>query len=250
MSFIKHLLSKNKELSSYIKETFGFYPNNINLFKLALKHRSAGNGKFKDMRINNERLEYLGDAVLGAVVAEYLFKTYPTKPEGFLTEMRSRIVSRKSLNRLSQKLEFEKLIDRSDTAHKMANSLGGNALEAMVGAIFIDQGYKKTYKALIDNIVKKHIDVKDLEHTETNFKSRILEWSQKNKKSLKFNLLDENGKCPDKVYEVELTINDKQYATATDRSIKGAEQKAAQATIKQLEKEGIFDSIVKPKDKE
>ena len=241
MSFFTHLLSKNKKLSSYIKQTFGFYPNNINLFKLALRHRSAGNGKFKDMRLNNERLEYLGDAVLNTIVAEYLFKTYPSKPEGFLTEMRSRIVSRKSLNKLSQKLGFEKLIDRSDTAHKMANSLGGNALEAITGAIFIDQGYKKTYKALIDNIIKKHINVKDLEHTETNFKSRILEWSQKNRKELKFNLLGEEGKCPDKFYEVELTINDKQYATATDRSIKSAEQKAAQITIQQLEKEGLFD---------
>ncbi len=245
MSFFTHLFSSNKNLSSYVKKTFGFYPNNINLFKLALRHRSAGNGKFKDMRLNNERLEYLGDAVLNTIVAEYLFKIYPTKPEGFLTEMRSRIVSRKSLNRLSQILEFENLIDRSDTAHKMANSLGGNALEAVAGAIFIDQGYKKTYTALIENVVKKHIDVKNLENTETNFKSRILEWSQKNKKTLKFNLIGEHGKCPDKTYDVELTINGKHYANATDRSIKGAEQKAAQITIQQLESEGIFDSVKK-----
>lgn len=250
MSFFTHLFSKNKELSEYIKKTFGFYPNNVNLFKLALKHRSAGNGKFKDMRLNNERLEYLGDAVLNTIVAEYLFKTYPTKPEGFLTEMRSRIVSRKSLNRLSQELGFEKMIDRADTEHKMSSTLGGNALEALTGAIFIDQGYKKAYDSLTIHIIKKHISLQQLEHTEINFKSKLLEWSQKNKKKISFNLLGEHGKCPNKIYEVEVTINDRHYATASDRSIKGAEQKAAQITIQQLQKEGIYDSVERPKNKQ
>jgi len=251
MSFFTHLFlsSKNKKLSEYIKKAFGFYPNNINLFKLAFRHRSSGNGKFKEMRLNNERLEYLGDAVLNTIVAEYLFKTYPTKPEGFLTEMRSRIVSRKSLNRLSQELNFEKMIDRADTEHKMSNTVGGNALEAITGAIFIDQGYKKAYDSVVKHIIKKHINLQQLEHTEINFKSKILEWSQKNKKKISFNLLGEHGKCPNKIYEVEVTINDKQYATASDRSIKGAEQKASQATIQKLQTEGIFDLADKPKDK-
>lgn len=252
MSFLTHLFlpSNNKKLSEYVKKTFGFYPNNINLFKLALRHRSSGNGKFKEMRLNNERLEYLGDAVLNTIVAEYLFKTYPTKSEGFLTEMRSRIVSRKSLNRLSQELDFEKIIDRADTEHKMSTTVGGNALEAITGAIFIDQGYSTAYDSLVKHIIKKHINLQQLEHTEINFKSKILEWSQKNKKKISFNLIGEKGKCPNKIYEVEIIVNNKQYATASDRSIKGAEQKAAQATIIQLQKEGILDSTEKFGDKQ
>ena len=250
MSFLTHLLSKDKKLSSYIKQTFGFYPNNITIFKLALRHKSAGNGKFKEIRLNNERLEYLGDAVLNTIVAEYLFKTYPTKPEGFLTEMRSRIVSRKSLNRLSQKLDFEDMIDRSDTAHKMGNSLGGNAFEAIVGAIFIDQGYPKTRDALIHNIIKKHINLNELEHTEINFKSKILEWAQKTKKRVHFELISEHGKCPDKIYEVEIAINEKKYAIATDRSIKGAEQKAAKLAIEKLKLDGLYIQNEQEKGKE
>lgn len=249
MSFLTHLLSKNKELSNYVKTTFGFYPNNITIFKLALRHKSAGNGRFKEMRLNNERLEYLGDSVLNTVVAEHLFKTYPTKPEGFLTEMRSRIVSRKSLNRLSQELNFESMIDRSDTSHKMSNSLGGNAFEAIVGAIFIDQGYSKTRDVLIRNIIKKHINLKELEHTEINFKSKILEWAQKHKKKIDFNLIGEKGKCPDKIYEVEIAVNGNRYSTAEDRSIKGAEQKAAQLAIDKLVSEGLYNTDSKTKDK-
>lgn len=243
MGFFTHLLSKDKELSSYIKTNFGFYPNNIAIFKLALKHKSASNGKFKEMKLNNERLEYLGDAVLNTVAAEYLFKTYPTKSEGFLTEMRSRIVSRKSLNKLSQKLGFESIIDRSDTAHKMSNTLGGNAFEAIVGAIFIDQGYNKTRKSLTQHIFKKHINLKELEHTEINFKSKILEWAQKHKKKVDFNLIAEKGKCPNKVYEVEVAINGNRYATAEDRSIKGAEQQASKLTIDKLKAQETYEAV-------
>ncbi len=245
MSFLTHLFSNDKKLSNYIKKTFGFYPTNTAIYKLAFRHKSVDSGKQRNIRLNNERLEYLGDSVLNTIVAEFLFKTYPTKTEGFLTEMRSRIVSRKSLNKISQELEFEHLIDRSDTSHKMATSLGGNAFEALVGAIFIDKGYKKTYESLVQRIIKKHINLDQLEHTEINFKSKILEWSQKNKKSLCFNLLSERGKCPNKIYEVEVTINGKRYSTASDHSIKGAEQKVSDLAIKILEKEGRYNTSEK-----
>ena len=132
-----------RELAKYINNVFGFYPRNIALYQLAFTHKSLSQ-KMNGITVSNERLEYLGDAVLSAIVGEYLFKKYPTKQEGFLTEMRSRIVSRASLNKLSMKFGFEKMVVyvHSNDKHSKFRSLGGNAFEAFTGAIFLDRGYK------------------------------------------------------------------------------------------------------------
>lgn len=227
-----------KELAKYINNVFGFYPHNIALYQLAFTHKSLSQ-KMNGITVSNERLEYLGDAVLSAVVGEYLFKKYPTKQEGFLTEMRSRIVSRASLNKLSMKFGFENMVAyvHSHDKHSKFRSLGGNAFEAFTGAIFLDRGYRFTYKIIVDRIIKMHLDIDDIEKNEVNFKSRILEWSQKTKHNLEFKIVGTKGSNFDKLYITKLFIDGKEYSEACDYSIKGAEQLAAEKAWHILEEE-------------
>ncbi|MBO4575220.1 MAG: ribonuclease III [Bacteroidales bacterium] len=218
-----------RELAKYINNVFGFYPRNIALYQLAFTHKSLSQ-KMNGITVSNERLEYLGDAVLSAIVGEYLFKKYPTKQEGFLTEMRSRIVSRASLNKLSMKFGFEKMVVyvHSNDKHSKFRSLGGNAFEAFTGAIFLDRGYKFTYNIVVERIIKLHLDIDDIEKNDINFKSKILEWSQKNKHNIEFRIVGTKGSNFDKLYVVKVLIDDEEYAEACDYSIKGAEQLAAE----------------------
>ena len=218
-----------RELAKDVYNLFGFYPHNIFLYQLAFTHKSMSQ-KINGITVSNERLEYLGDAILSSIVAEYLFKKYPTKQEGFLTEMRSRIVSRSSLNKLSMKFGFEDLVSyaKPHDKHSKFRSLGGNAFEAFTGAMFLDRGYKFTYNIIVNHIIKIHLDIDDIEKNDINFKSRILEWSQKNKHRLEFKIDHTKGESFDKLYYVKLFIDEKEYAEACDYSIKGAEQLAAE----------------------
>ena len=227
---------QDKALYEYIHNIFGFYPKNIALYHVAFTHKSMSDEKVGNYHVSNERMEYLGDAVLGTAVADYLFRTYPTQPEGFLTEMRSRIVSRVSLNKLSQKLGFEEYIRHAPDSGSGQGfkSIGGNAFEALMGAIYLDRGYDFAKHIIIDRIIKIHIDLDELQQTNVNFKSKLLEWSQKNKKKLEFKLLEEVGTGNKKMYHVQIVIDEKSYADALDRSIRGAEQLAAEKTSKLL----------------
>lgn len=240
--YLAHCFSKNKSLSEFIHNDFGFYPYNITLYELAFTHKSASENSVGHFKLNNERLEYLGDAVLSAAVADYLFRMFPTKAEGFLTEMRSKIVSRSSLNKLSQKLGFERMIHYSHDNHSNFKSMTGNAFEAFVGALYLDRGYDFTKHILIDHIIKVHIDLEQLELTDVNFKSKLLEWSQKGKHHLVFKLLNERGNKQDRLYQVVVVIDDQEYAKGTDYSIKGAEQLAAEKTWNML----VEQNIIKP----
>ena len=233
-SLFAHLSPEDKRLSDYIHNIFGFYPKNIALYHVAFTHKSMSDETVGNYHVSNERMEYLGDAVLSLAVADYLFRTYPTQPEGFLTEMRSRIVSRVSLNKLSQKLGFEEYIKHAPDMGNNARSMGGNAFEALMGAIYLDRGYDFAKGIIINRIVKVHIDLDELQHTDVNFKSKLLEWTQKRKKNLVFKLLEEIGEGHKKQYHVQVIINDKPYADAVDRSIRGAEQLAAEKTWHQL----------------
>ena len=232
--YLAHCFSKDKALSDFIHNDFGFYPRNISLYQLAFTHKSAADNSVGTFKLSNERLEYLGDAVLSTVVADYLFRLFPTKPEGFLTEMRSKIVSRASLNKLSQKLGFEQVIHYSHDNHSSYKSMGGNAFEAFVGALYLDRGYDFAKHILLDRIINVHIDLEQLQETETNFKSKILEWTQKRRKKLDFRLLEQSKKDNRNLYHVQIFIDDKGYAEAFDYSIKGAEQRAAEKTWQQL----------------
>ena len=229
---------QDKALFDYLHNIFGFYPKNLALYRVAFTHKSIMTECVGNYHISNERMEYLGDAVLSLAVADYLFHTYPTQAEGFLTEMRSRIVSRASLNKLSEKLGFADFIRHAPDTSSNARSIGGNAFEALMGAIYLDRGFDFAKRVVIDRIIRVHIDIEQLEQTESNFKKKLLEWSQKNHKSLVFKLMEEIGEKQKKQYRVKAYIDDKGYAEAIDRSIRGAEQLAAEKTCKILFREG------------
>jgi ribonuclease-3 len=228
---------ENKELMDTLKNIFGFYPGNIFLYQLAFRHKSVADELQPGVKNSNERLEFLGDAILDAVVADYLFKIYPYKDEGFLTKMRSKMVSRSQLNNLSSKLGITDLIQATKDVRSQPKSLRGDAFEAFIGALYIDKGYEFTKKVIIERIIKLHLDIDELQHTETNFKSRLIEWAQKEKHSITFK--SEKLKEPGNkiAHKVDLYVDDKFISTASDRSIKAAEQRAAEIAF---ENTGLF----------
>ena len=237
MALFQHLSPEDKALSDYIHNIFGFRPKNIALYRLAFTHKSKSDESVGDYHLSNERLEYLGDAVLELVVGDFLFRTYPTQPEGFLTEMRSRLVSRVSLNKLAQKLGFDEYIrykHENTTASNSFKSLGGNVFEALIGAVYLDRGFQFSQHVIIDRIVRIHIDLEQLQQEDVNFKSKLLEWTQKRHKHLDFRLLEEKMVNHRKEYHVQIFIDDKGYAESTDISLKRAEQNAAQKTYNML----------------
>ena len=224
----------DKDLYEYIHNIFGFYPKNITLYRVAFTHKSMAVETIGHYHVSNERMEYLGDSVLSTAVADYLFHTYPTQPEGFLTEMRSRIVSRVSLNKLSEKLGFGDYIRHTPDVGNNARSMGGNAFEALMGAIYLDRGFDFAKRIIIERIIKVHLDLEQLQSTDVNFKSKLLEWSQKKRKILVFQQLEEIGEGHKKQFHVQIVIDGKPYADAFDRSIRGAEQLAAEKTCNML----------------
>jgi ribonuclease-3 len=224
----RYYFSPDKHLYHSINNIFGFYPGNIFLYKLAFLHKSAGSEIVQGVKINNERLEFLGDAVLDAITADYLFKTFPLKDEGFLTEMRSKIVSRVQLNKLSMKLGMEKLIQLDHSSLNQYRSLQGDAFEALIGAIYLDQGYDFAKKVLVERIIKQYFDIDELINQEVNFKSRMIEWAQKEKKQISYQIIRETGAGYKKQYIVELRVDDTPISQGQDYSIKGAEQLASE----------------------
>jgi ribonuclease-3 len=225
---------KDKILYNSIKNLLGFYPGNIYLYKVALSHKSAPQVWLKGQQVNNERLEYLGDAVLSSVVADYLYKKFPYQHEGFLTEMRSRIVSRNRFNKLSLKMGLNKLIFQGNGSFSSSKSIYGDTFEALIGAIYLDKGYNYTKKVIIKRIIDVHLDVDEIEKTDTNFKSRILEYTQREKRQLEFKVLREVGEGHRKQYLVELYIDGQPVAQGQDFSIKAAEQVAAEKACEEL----------------
>jgi ribonuclease-3 len=229
--------SADKHLYQAINNIFGFFPGNIFLYKLAFLHRSAGSEIVNGVKINNERLEFLGDAVLDAITADYLFKTFPLKDEGFLTEMRSKIVSRVQLNKLSLKIGMEKLIQLDQNSLNQYRSLQGDAFEALVGAIYLDKGYEFTKKVLLERIIKQYFDIDELINHEMNYKSRMIEWAQKEKKRIAFQIIQEIGTGYKKQYIVELIVDDNSLSVGQDYSVKGAEQLASEKAWTKINEE-------------
>ncbi len=225
---------KDKILYIAIKNLLGFYPCNIYLYKVALSHKSAPQIWLKGQQVNNERLEYLGDAVLSSVVADYLYKKFPYQHEGFLTEMRSRIVSRSRFNKLSLKMGLNKLIFQGNGTYSSSKSIFGDTFEALIGAIYLDKGYNFTRKVIIRRIIDVHLDVDEIERTDTNFKSRILEYAQREKKQIEFKVIQEVGEGHRKQYVVELSIDNTPVSRGQDFSIKAAEQVAAEKACEVL----------------
>lgn len=233
--FIRAHVGKDKQLACSIKNILGFYPGNVYLYHLALRHKSMAIEIAGGKRICNERLEYLGDAVLGTVIADFLFFKYPFKDEGYLTQMRSKFVSRAHLNKLSQKLGIDKMIKTDSDSVSNFRSMGGDAFEALIGAIYVDKGYNFTRHIIIDRIIRMHIDIEELEQKELNFKSKLLEYIQHEKFALEFRVINEIGKGYNKQYEVEVFVNHKLAGRGLGHSIKSAENSAAEIACTYLE---------------
>lgn len=229
---ISGYFSRDRIFILSLTQIIGSYPRNTSLYQLAFRHKSFEQEVDGKLIPNNERLEFLGDAVLGTVVAHYLFKLFPYKDEGFLTEMRAKIVSREQLNKLSVKLGLDQHV--KENVDNKSKAIFGDALEALIGAIYLDQGYEGSKQFIINRILKYHIDMEKLEVTETNFKGKLIDWCQKEKKEIKFELMGEIGEGYGKKHEVYVAIDGKRYGKAMDFSKKKAEKRAAEITLKLL----------------
>lgn len=220
---------RDKLIIRAVKQVTGKKPLNIELYKLALVHSSIARAHPNGFKESNERLEYLGDAVLGMVVAEYLFKKYPYKEEGFLTEIRSRLVSREALNILARKIGLDALV-MYDTRRKGVSSfkyLYGDAMEAFVGAVYLDRGFGFCKKFITHKLMQSHFDLDEIIRTTKNFKSKLIEWSQKHGHSIKFETFESKGDNKNRQFKVRLLVNEEEISIGTGFSKKKAEQDAA-----------------------
>lgn len=236
-SLLKIYSEKDKRLVAVITQITGSRPFNLNLYKLATRHTSASEESGEANRNNNnERLEYLGDAILGAIIAEYLFKKFPFKDEGFLTEIRSRIVNRESLNNLAKKIGLNNVIEydtkrRSQHTHK---SIYGDALEALVGAVYLDKGYEFSRKFVLNKLIAPHLDIKEIIAVDTNYKSRLIEWAQRENQEIRFEIIQETGNQHTKEFVAQVFLKDEPFATGSGYSKKKAEQAAASKACEKL----------------
>jgi len=232
----KLYLSPHRKYVKVLKNLLGFVPGNLSLYRLAFRHKSVAQNVKKGVKNSNERLEFLGDAVLGSVVAEVLFKLYPYEDEGFLTELRSKIVSRVNLNQLARKLGFEGLIeyDSRVLGSSRQGSLLGDAFEALIGAVYLDKGYNFTRNFLINHIIKSHIDIHTLEQTETNFKSKLIEWCQRHSKDISFDLIANSDGESTKLFTVQASIDGEIMGLGKEFNKKNAEKLAAEKACEAL----------------
>ncbi len=233
MEILKRLLRKSatKSFEENVKNTLGITPKNFTIYRTALSHRSVKDSPEE----NNERLEYLGDAVLSAVVADYLFKRYPYKGEGFLTEMRSKMVNRQQLNDIAVKMGLKKITLFNKFDNSLRNSqIFGNTLEAIVGAIYLDKGYRKTHQWVLKQIVIPHMFVDDLELVDINLKNKLIGWASKNGKVLTFDLVEEKLESGRRVFTINTVLDGEIITQGKGFNKKDASQQAAQSAIEKL----------------
>ena len=253
---LRLLFRREKKPYYQLKDILGFYPHNIKLYKLALKHKSVAHYEREEARergekipqnqnVNNERLEFLGDAVLGAIVADILYKHYGNKQEGFLTKLRSNIVCRKSLNKLAVQIGLDKLIQYSGSVTTAHNSfMNGNAFEAFFGAIYLDRGYEYCYKFMEDKIFHNYINIDSMAQQDENFKSSLIEWCQKYQLKFKFTEREiRENKNPKFISEVY--IEGVQAGRGDGYSKKESNQNAAQQAMDKIRHEKAFASKLK-----
>ena len=220
--------SPEKQLILQLEHLLGFTPRRISYYQLALMHRS----KPEDATDSNERLEFLGDAILGAIIAEYLFKKYPYKPEGFLTELRSRIVRRETMNNVAVRMGLNKLVQYNQNDRGLSRShIFGNALEALIGAVYLDRGFAITRTFVLNQLVKAYIDLDTMESTDTNYKNQLLSWAQKNGHTMTFDTLEEKQEGTRKLFVVGIVVNGDVMAKGSGFNKKEAGQVAAQNAL-------------------
>jgi len=227
------LPEKQKLFLKKFKNAFAFYPSNISLFLQAFRHKSIG----MQPELNNERLEFLGDSVLSTVMTDYVYRKYPDVNEGFLTQIRSKVTNRAFLNKLALKLGFKEFVeyDRSiQMDNRPANNLFGNALEAFIGAIYIDKGYNFAYQFVIKKCIGEHIDINTLEQKEDNYKGRLYELVQRDKKEIRF-IMEETEDQNHKIYTAFVIIDGKELGRGKGHKKKVAEQQAAEEAYKKMQ---------------
>lgn len=228
--------AKSKEFKKAVEQIIGDKPGNASLYHLAFRHTSASvDSKIKGYKESNERLEYLGDSVLGMIVAEYLFKKYPLKDEGFLTEIRSRIVNRESLNQVARKIGLDKMItfDGNRVTH-IRTSMYGDAMEALIGAVYLDKGFRFTRKFICGKLLKNYFDLDAVIQNNTNYKSILLSWSQSEGKKVDFSIIKENGKNHSKEFTAQVTVDNEIISKGGGWNKKKAEQDAARKACDKL----------------
>jgi len=221
--------AKDKKLVRAIRRMTGYSPVNIELYNQATIHRSVANSRFKGIKESNERLEFLGDAVLDIIIAEYLFKKFPFKDEGFLTEIKARIVNRENLNNLARKVGVDQItvFEQEGTHQRAYKSIYGNTLEAIIGAVYLDLGFKICNKFIIKKLILPHTDLEVLVKNNPNYKSRIIEWAQKENKDLSFDIIEVSGENHHREFTAQLEIDNTVVSTGNGFSKKKAEQDAA-----------------------
>jgi ribonuclease-3 len=229
-----HILPK-RELSSGLKSILGFKPGPLKLYEVAFIHRSATFILPDGNKVNNERLEYLGDAVLDAILSDYLFEVFPDATEGFMTKIRSRIVNREILNQLAMSMGIDKILVSNISSGQPTKNLYGDALEALIGAVFLDKGFKRTKKVFIKKVLNKYLDLDVIVNTDTDYKSLVFEWVQKRKSSLIFTYNEEYDFNKKKsVFSTTLIIDRQEMGEGHGSSKKEAEQEAASQAWKRI----------------
>ena len=242
---IKLPFREDKELYLSLREIIGFYPHEISYYKLALMHKSIAHRNEKGRPVNNERLEFLGDAILDAVVGDIVYKHFEGKREGFLTNTRSKLVQRETLNKLAQEMGINQLILSSGHSSSHNNYMGGNAFEALVGAIYLDQGYTACMNFMQKRILGRFINIDKVAYKEVNFKSKLLEWGQKNRVDIEFRQLyqkKDNGGNPTFAYQIY--IEGVAAGEGTGYSKKESQQAASKKTLDSLRKKPQFIDAV------
>lgn len=231
MNFIRKIVQtrseEDLELRSELKKLLNFSPKNINKYKKAFTHRSVHMTDSQGNPVNYERLEFLGDSILGSVIASYLYKKVPTGSEGYLTQMRSKIVSREHLNELGKDLELIRFVKSNIDKKTVGDNIHGNIFEALVGAIYLDKGYNFAQKFIYENVILPYIDIEKLEGKITSYKGLIIEWCQKQKKKYKFETYEDSGNETIKHFSVKVSIDGEQIAKGRATSKKKAEEQAA-----------------------
>ncbi|NER10114.1 RNAse III [Muriicola jejuensis] len=210
-----------------ISKVLGFKPKDVSIYKKAFLHRSANQKDKKGNPMNYERLEFLGDAMLGTIISKHLYNEVPGGDEGYLTKMRSKIVSRKHLNELGKDLNLIRFVETKIPKSHFGDNIHGNVFEALIGAIYLDKGYKYCEKFIQERVIEPYVDIEQLEGKVISYKSLLIEWCQKQKKEFKYDVYEDNGNDPLKHFGVRLTINGKQVAKARATSKKKAEEKAS-----------------------
>ena len=235
---IRLLFVSEKKPFLRLKSILGFYPRNIRLYQLALMHKSMAYQEKDHHFVNNERLEFLGDAMLGAIVADILYKHYGNKQEGFLTNLRSKIVCRNSLNGLSQDLGLDKLIRHAGAVTTGHNSfMSGNAFEAFVGAIYLDRGYKYCYRFIEEQVFQKHLDIEAIAKQEKNFKSSLIEWCQKYQYKFEFTQKESRDEKNTPIFHSCVFVEGISCGTGDGYSKKESDQNAAKQALKRIKRD-------------